>query len=176
MRALIRKELWLFTTSFTCFENYFSVYNRLTPYLQCYKFDQFVNIDTPYAQYRMRNAILRNHSDAVSQRAVAVWSVDQLTAVSSAWHRRMLIQSLSHMAFSWDIGRDIGPSTLCHACSVGLLLPPPYFHSTFTFTFTFYSLTETVLPIEYTLFQNSNDFSILSFACKLALVAPFKVK
>ena len=63
-----------------------------------------------------------------------------------------------------------------HACSVGLLLPPPppYFHSTFTF----YSLTEhrTVLPVEYTLFQNDNDFSILLFACKLALVAPFKVK
>ena len=175
MRALIRKELWLFTISFTCFENCFSVYDRLTPYLQCYKFDQFVNIDTPYAQYRMRNAILRNHfavSQSQQQRAVAVWSVDQLTAVSSAWHRRMLIQSLSHMAFSWDIG----PSTLCLACSVGLLLPPPYFHSTFTFTFTFYSLTETVLPIEYTLFQNGNDFSILSFACKLALVAPFKVK
>ena len=144
MRALIRKELWLFTTSFTCFENCFSVYDRLTPYLQCYKFDQFVNIDTLYAQYRMRNAILRNHVhfDAVSQsrqqRAVTVWSIDQLTAVSSAWHRRMLIQSLSHIAFS----SDIGPSTLCHACSVGLLLPPPppYFHSTFTFTF--YSLTE----------------------------------
>ena len=81
---------------FTCFENCFSVYDRLTPYLHCYKVDQFVNIDTPYAQYRMRNAILRNHIDAVSQsrqqREVAVWSVDQLTAVSSAWHRCMLIQ------------------------------------------------------------------------------------
>ena len=37
------------------------------------------SVDALYAQYRMRNAILRNHFDAVSQirqqRAVEVWSV-----------------------------------------------------------------------------------------------------
>ena len=54
MCALIRKELCSFTTSLTCFENCFSVYDRLRSYLQCYKFDQFMNIDSLYAQYRIR--------------------------------------------------------------------------------------------------------------------------
>ena len=37
------------------------------PYLQCYKFDQCINIDTPCAQNRMRIAILRNHLNIVNQ-------------------------------------------------------------------------------------------------------------
>ena len=58
---LFAKSYGSFTTSLTCFENCFSVYDRLTPYLQHCKFDQFRNIDTAYAQYRMRSAILRNN-------------------------------------------------------------------------------------------------------------------
>ena len=72
MRALIRKELWSFTTSLTCFENCFSVYDRLTPYLECYKSEIFLNIDTPYAQYRMRGAILRNHLYNVLRHVICV--------------------------------------------------------------------------------------------------------
>ena len=65
MLALIHKEInyGSLTTPLTnCFGNCFSVYDRFTPYSQCCKFDQFTNIDTPYAQHRIRmgSAILRN--------------------------------------------------------------------------------------------------------------------
>ena len=54
---LFAKSYGSFTTSLTCFENCFIVYDPLTPYLQCCKFD----LNTPYAQYRIRIAIQRNH-------------------------------------------------------------------------------------------------------------------
>ena len=59
-RSVFAKRCGSFTTPLTCFENCFNVYDRLTPYLQCFKFDQFINIDTPYVQYRIHSAILRN--------------------------------------------------------------------------------------------------------------------
>ena len=63
MRAPIRTRIMVIHNFSHVF--CFSLNNRLTPYLQCYKFDQFVNIDTTYAQYRIHSAILRNHLNYV---------------------------------------------------------------------------------------------------------------
>ena len=56
--CLFAKSYGSFKTFLSCFENCLS---STSAYLQCCKFDQFSNIGTPYAQYRMRSAILRNH-------------------------------------------------------------------------------------------------------------------
>ena len=61
MRALIRKELWVIHNFSHVFCELFQRVGSTYAIFTIFQIWSIINIDTLYAQYRMRSVILRNH-------------------------------------------------------------------------------------------------------------------